>query len=632
MFKQAQWIWPDSDFNENEYGEFYQQFSWKQEKTTLSISVRGDYTLFVNGMFAASNQYADFEHYKIYDDIDLTPYLKEGENTLCIIVWYFGASGMRYLTPKPGLLYEIKSQGGILAYSSEKTLSRKSLTYHNGLTKKISPQLGYSFSYDATKEDAWLQGDFCGFTFSAIISEKKPLLPRPIQKHQILPFVTGKVLRTEPTLLIDLGEEMVGLCSFSLFSKEEQTITVGYGELLDHGHVKRILPGRDFSFCYKTKIGQNEYTNHMFRLACRYLEIEYEKPLTLDFMGLLPQVYPVKEEPWRPDNELDKEIYEICLNTLTLCMMEHYVDCPWREQCLYAFDSRNQMLVGYRAFSDKNKTYARSNLLLMSKDNREDRLLSICFPSGEDLTIPSFSLYYIVAIKEYLQYCGDCSLAQEVFSKLESILTAFTENMEDGLVCKFPGSNHWNFYDWSPYASSSLKESEQKVPDMLINCISVIALEAFAEICEKLGKENRFDGLAKQIRNRIKECFYHEETGLFFISVKNEQPTELANSLAILADVAPDKEALCEKLISKTLVPCSLSMKCFKYDALIKVNQEKYKAVILEEIRTTYNTMLDAGSTTVWETAEGHTAFHNAGSLCHGWSAIPIYYYHKLSK
>ena len=40
--------------------------------------------------------------------------------------------------------------------------------------------------------------------------------------------------------------------------------------------------------------------------------------------------------------------------------------------------------------------------------------------------------------------------------------------------------------------------------------------------------------------------------------------------------------------------------------------------------------MLDAGATTVWETADGAAAFDNAGSLCHGWSAIPVYYYATL--
>ena len=40
--------------------------------------------------------------------------------------------------------------------------------------------------------------------------------------------------------------------------------------------------------------------------------------------------------------------------------------------------------------------------------------------------------------------------------------------------------------------------------------------------------------------------------------------------------------------------------------------------------------MLDAGATTFWETEKGATDFDGAGSLCHGWSALPIYYLNVL--
>jgi hypothetical protein len=40
--------------------------------------------------------------------------------------------------------------------------------------------------------------------------------------------------------------------------------------------------------------------------------------------------------------------------------------------------------------------------------------------------------------------------------------------------------------------------------------------------------------------------------------------------------------------------------------------------------------MVEYGVGTVWETELGESDFDNAGSLCHGWSALPIYYYHIL--
>ena len=71
-------------------------------------------------------------------------------------------------------------------------------------------------------------------------------------------------------------------------------------------------------------------------------------------------------------------------------------------------------------------------------------------------------------------------------------------------------------------------------------------------------------------------------------------------------------------------------MKCFKYDALLATDKEKWQGYVLNEIWKDYGTMVGAGNT-VWETADGASAFNNAGSLCPGWSAIPIYYYARLT-
>jgi len=40
--------------------------------------------------------------------------------------------------------------------------------------------------------------------------------------------------------------------------------------------------------------------------------------------------------------------------------------------------------------------------------------------------------------------------------------------------------------------------------------------------------------------------------------------------------------------------------------------------------------MLDAGATSFWETELGECDFDRAGSLCHAWSSMPVYYYSIL--
>lgn len=631
VFSKAAWIWSVKDWENNNYAEFCQRIDYSGGKVNVKFSVSGEYTLFVNGEYVQSVQYADFECYKVYEDVDITPYLRNGENHVCFLCVYWSKSGMRWNTPEAGLIFEIENDGELVAFSDENTPSRQSRAYLSGFEVRISPQLGYSFSYDATKEDEWLTGGGKAFGRSVVLQKNCNFVKRPIKRQSAEPVRKAVPYGEQKNYIFDLGEEVVGFCNFSINSKTEQTIRVFYGELLKDGHVKKTIGSRNFRFDYRTKVGKNEFTNFMLRLACRYIEIEVEDEIDVEYIGIRPHSYPTNIRPYDFGNKLDNDIYKICLNTMQISMLEHYVDCPWREQCLYAFDSRNQMLTGYYAYADGNYEYARANLLLMSKDNREDGLMAICFPSNDDLTIPSFCLYYVLAVREYTEHSGDLTLAKEVYAKLVRTINTFLDNSEDGLICTFTSKSHWNFYDWSEYAAGAIHQEQERKIDCLINAIAVVALKSFEIICEKIGEENPFKGVKEEIAQKVNEKFFNKEKELYFIQSMDEEATELVNAMCVYSGIADGERAekICEKLVSGSLIECSLSMKIFKYDALL-MTDKKYKENVLSEIRSTYKTMLDADSSTVWETKEGESAFHSAGSLCHGWSAVPIYYYHTL--
>ena len=611
------------------YGEFYDEFMWKGGDVICSLSCDGDYTLFLNGQYVASNQYGDYEWYKSYDCIDITPYLTSGKNTIAILVWHFGVNSQRYLKAQAGVIFELVAGGKVLLASGENTLARYSKTYKQGEKKLVTRQLGFSFAYDATQEDDW--GSMGKGLQSAVLVDKNcSFVKRPIQKLKLLECVHGRVILEENNhYIIDLGKETVGLVSLSFVSPTVQKIVVAWGEDLQDGHVRQRIEHRDFSFDYIAKAGGNEYVNYMLRLGCRYLEIHTEAPIEIGSIGLIPQVYPIKEKQVKLDNALDQEIYDACVNTLKLCMMEHYVDTPWREQCLYVYDSRNQALCGYKAFESGNAEYVRANLKLISQDRREDGLLAICYPCGMDLTIPSFSLYYFMQVNEYLKNTGDITLAQEVYDKLISVLNVFINNRKDGLVLKFEGENHWNFYDWSPYLDGELHGTEDAIPDLMINLLFILALQNLREIALKIGKSFVYADLLEESKKRTQEAFLNEDEGLYSMTMGGNEYTVLGNALAILAGLELDKEYVCEKIINGELSDCSLSMKIFKYDALLVTDKEKYHEWVLNEIRREYGKMIEQGNT-VWETIDGASAFDDAGSLCHGWSAIPVYYYTNL--
>jgi len=70
----------------------------------------------------------------------------------------------------------------------------------------------------------------------------------------------------------------------------------------------------------------------------------------------------------------------------------------------------------------------------------------------------------------------------------------------------------------------------------------------------------------------------------------------------------------------------TLSNSIYFYDSLLK-RPEKYGRFVFDDIAKSYGAMLRSNATTFWETSLGGDAFDFAGSLCHGWSAIPSYIY-----
>jgi len=630
VFEQSSWIWLHKEKTVDEYVEFEDSFLGK-EKATLRISCDSDYTLWVNGTYAASGQYGDFEHYKIYDTVDISPFLKEGTNRISILVWHFGRASQRYFPAPAGLIYEITEGENILAVSNCETKARLCPTYQSGRNKRITGQLGFGFAYDATKEEEKVP-----FSPAVTVEKNCTFLPRPIRHHRLEPLTPGTEIRREGNrILYDLGRECVGILSLKLRSAGEQNILIAFGEhLAEDGWAPRFIGGRDFSVEYRAKKGENEYTNYMLRFGCRFLELNCEDGVSDVILGIRNQVYPVQRKNAEFEKELDQRIYEICVNTLEKCMMEHYVDCPWREQNLYSFDSRNQMLCGYKVFEGGNTEYARANLMLFANDRREDGLLSICSPCGANLTIPSFSLHYATSSAEYLRVTKDREYAKIAVSKLTEILDTFLNNREKGLALRLPGAEHWNFYDWSDYSDGTLGKTQTAEADAAVNFLLISALNSMKEICEIAEAPFSYEGIAEELKKAAKEAFFDSEKGLFTMRKGTEEYTDLANSLAILTDTAtkPEAREICESIVAGKTVPCSLSMRIFKYDALLKTDRETYMPYILEEIRRDYKVMLDSGFDCVWETTDGMEAFDNAGSLCHGWSAVPVLYLPQKQK
>ncbi|MBQ7830265.1 MAG: family 78 glycoside hydrolase catalytic domain [Clostridia bacterium] len=616
IFKNCKWIWINNEEHPDEYADFHVCFELESTSgVELNVSVDGNFEAYLNGQLCAFGACADYPQYKFYDRFSLDKYCQTGKNELKITVWHIGVPSSVYATANAGLIFNVRQGERELVTSSCDILSRINPNYVSGRCKIVTMQLGPSYKYDAT---ALNKAELCR---SVEVEKTYNINPRNIENLRLLPRANATVSDLGGRILVDLGRETVGFLDLELESEAEQTLTVIYGEHLDeHGRVPRIIGSRDFSYEFVTKKGENKFLGAMRRLAGRYIEIEYSSPLRVKYAGLRPVVYPLDKIERRFENELHQRIYDTCAYTLECCMHEHYEDCPWREQALYSLDSRNQMLCGYIAFGEYK--YARYNIILLAK-SLHNGILKITSPTDTELPIPFFSLTFVQQVYEYVKFSGDRSILDEVMPVLDEIMATFAGRIgENGLIPAFPAPA-WNFYEWTDGNDGALRDNTLRY-DLCLNAMFIYVLSMYREIGGKVLAD------AHLMRKKLNEVLFDNERGLYKNSSIDGRFSVIGNSLAILSGAAGREIA--ERIVREreTLTDVSLSMNCYFYDALLSVDKS-YKDYIMKDIEEKYSYMLSCGATTFWETIEGASAFSNAGSLCHGWSALPIYYFDVLN-
>ncbi|MBP3369481.1 MAG: family 78 glycoside hydrolase catalytic domain [Clostridia bacterium] len=638
----SKWIWENAESAPDEHTEFLARFNYDSAdgRVYLSISADSDFGIYLNGTLVNFGQYPDYPHYKVYDKFDVTDYLHIGENILAVEAWYLGNDCSTNIDDGAGICFSLDTESKNILVSDESVLSRLSRVYRNYACKCISGQLGFGYGYDSTVEDNWKLGETSTFSGSVSVTPEKPLptVLRPVKNLITEEAVKGILIKEEHgnihRYLFDFGKELVGIYKIKFKTAVMQDIELCYGEHIVDGWVRDKIHNRHFSFDYKAKAGDNEYLGYFRRLGLRYAELRTTEEIENIVIEILPRVYPLARNEFKLEDAELQSIYDICENTLRLCMHEHYEDCPWREQAMYVMDSRNQMICGYYAF--KEYAFPRACLKLMAEDRRPDGMLSITYPGASGLAIPSFGLHFFTAVREYGDYSGDWAFVDEIFPKLESVINVFIKHCdaESGLLNIFGESCYWNFYEWSEGLSGVIGSVDEERPDLIINTLFSIALDNMHRICMRLGKESCYGDMAGCVNAAINKTFKDSKTGLYGMYGPYGEKSELGNALAVLCGAADQISTarICDELTSSEsgLVKATLSMKGFKYDALLYSDKEKYSHYIIEDIRNIYRKMLDFGSTTVWETEKGERDFDNAGSLCHGWSALPIYYFHTI--
>ncbi|MGN1410380.1 MAG: hypothetical protein ACI4XJ_09405 [Eubacteriales bacterium] len=685
IFKNAKFIWCEgAEKTINAYVNFHETvFKHSGAEYKIAITADSNYAVYVNGSFCDGGQYADYpDSYKVYDELDLTPFLIDGENELTIIGYCQNEDSSTYRVGTPGVMYSVTENGRELLCSSENTKVGVNPCYISGPVDKVSGQLSFSFEYDGRGEGNEIPG-------KAVVTRSfDDVHPRPIKKLKLgerchMTCVTNgsfkdgkqnatvgqrmqyaylgmgertragesdKGVRFEREegcdgvyVVYDMGREESGFITLDVEVPTDTEILVGWGEHMEDMRLRTYVGGRNFAARVVATAGRFRFIHPFKRSGGRYVALHvYGSEITVHYAGITPTDYPTTADiSFTCADHMHSEIYETCKRTLLMCMHEHYEDCPWREQALYAMDSRNQMLCGYYTF--KEFDFAKSSLRLIGLSLRDDNMLELCSPARVSITIPSFCAIYSVQLWEYLLFSGDTDFAREMAPVSEKICREFIRRTdENGLIPILQEGIYWNFYEWADDLDGVIgkTDSDDSVTYDLPLCAFVsMAYDSLYRIYTALGETDKaefFRDAASKLNKAVHSAFYDNENGLYYTKIRRTTGekyhlAQLTQSLAVYSGICPEEclDKVLENLAcNEKLIKVTLSHSIFRYDALLK-RPEIYGRKVFDEVAEVYGRMLKNGATTFWETIAGGDDFGFAGSLCHGWAAVPSYLYFR---
>ncbi len=444
-------------------------------------------------------------------------------------------------------------------------------------------------------------------------------------------------------MVLDLGKEEAGYLDLEFEAAAGTVVDIAFGEHLDDLRVRSAVGDRNFASRYISKDGRQRFTYYFTRFAGRYIQLhisQISSRFVLHYAGLVPAEYPLDARgQFRSPDNLQNKIYDVATRTLQLCMHEHYEDTPWREQGLYANDARNQALCGYYCFGEYR--FPRVSLSLLGNSLKDDGYLELCAPAEIPITIPAFSMVWIVAIKDYLLFSGDAEFAGQVLPKIRRMMDIYISGISDGLLPSSQGKRYWHFYDWADGltggdALSKLGNQQVRLdgPFNLFFCMALNAAAMLARACRDEQHAEQYEACAQKLRTAFHQKFWDSQASAYQTYADKGRTghfAELTQALAICAEACPVEvaDSLAQRLASDNngLVETTLSQSLYKFEAILRKGH-KHSRWVFEKIDGDWGKMLFSGATSFWETMQGCWDFNNAGSLCHGWSAIPIYFYH----
>ena len=611
----AKWIWDKENLTEkNVWMCFNKKVSLKRipKKLIADISADSKYWLYINGevvVFEGSVKRGPQKNSGYYDSIDIAPFLKEGENTICALVWFWdNETSYSYSSSgQGGFLFEAINED-ITIISDKSWKVKRSTAYVDSALYPPNYRLPeYSIYFDA--RDA--MADFLNESYDVSDWENATeysvggkgaygkLFPRGI------PFLKDYGLKN-----YENSKDYENYTVTKLFG-EKITVNIPYNAQLTP-YLKIVAPeGKKIrittentligavSSTYITKEGEQEFE------ALGWFNgenITYDIPKGVKVISLMYRETGYNSSfcgDFKCDDEFLNSLWQKSLRTLYVTMRDNFMDCPDRERAAWWGDVTSEMIMTMYSMDANSYLLYQKGVEAMLSHTDDSKVLQTVVPiNGDYFELPVQQLAGITGFLTYYKYTGDKAFLEKVYTPSIDYLKLW-EIGENNLVVHRSGS--WDWPDWGKKADMTAIE----------NAWVYYALSATEEMAKILEKDDDIPFITKR-KTAIAKGYKTLWTEEGFRSNDVKKPDDRANALAVLSGLAEKEQLDTIKNVLVTTKNSSPYMEYYVLEALCKMGE--YEAA-RDRIKDRYKDMVYEDYSTLWEFWDSWQGTKN-----HAWS------------
>ena len=615
----AKWIWDKENLTEeNVWMCFHKKITIDKvpEELIAYISADSKYWLYINGetvVFEGSVKRGPDENSGYYDSLDIAPYLRTGENSICALVWFWDdeTSYSYNGSGQGGFIFEAIGENVTVVSDKSWKVKRNDAYIDSAFYPPNYRLPEYSVYFDARKDIGnWINADYD-------VSAWENATEYAVGGDGVY----GRLYNRGIPFLKDYGlkdyenSESYENYTVTKFFGEKITVDIPYNAQVTP-YLKIIAPaGKKIrittentligavSTTYKTKEGVQEFEalgwfngEHITYkipkgvtvVSLQYRETGYDSSFCGDF---------------KCDDEFLNSLWQKSLRTLYVTMRDNFMDCPDRERAQWWGDVTSEMFMTMYSMDSNSYLLYQKGVEAMLSHVDDTKVLQTVVPiNGDYFELPVQQLAGIVGFLTYYEYTGDRAFAEKVYDASLDYLKLW-EIGENNLVVHREGS--WDWADWGSKADMTAIE----------NAWFYYALSATEKMAEILGRNEDIPFITQR-KEAVEKGYQSLWTEEGFKSEDVKKPDDRANALAVLSGLAKKEQYNTVLNVLKTTKNSSPYMEYYVLEALCKMGE--YEAA-KDRIRERYEGMMSEDYSTLWEFWDSWRGTKN-----HAWSGGPL--------